>query len=82
MLEGASSDVGEVSAADAREKRAPLADNFALGVWRLCTLLGCLSTSRFAFDFAPGRSAYEAFGSRVVRKVKLDGRAVFMILPS
>ena len=82
LLKGASLDVGEVSAADAREKRAPLADNFAPGVWGLCTLLRRLSTSRLAFDFALARSAYEAFGSRVVRKVKLDGRAVFMILPS
>ena len=82
LLKGASLDVGEVSAADAREKRAPLAGSFSLRVWGFPTLLRRLSTPGFAFAFALAPSAYEALGTRVVRKVELNGCVVVVFLPS
>ena len=80
LLKGASLDVGKVSAADACEKRAPLAGSFSLRAWELLTLPRRLSTPGLAFALAP--SVCEALGDRVVRKVKLNGCVVFMFLPS
>ena len=82
LLKGASSNVGKISAADAREERAPLAGRFAPRLLGRSTLLRHLSTPGFAFAFALAPSAEGAPENRVVRKVFLDGWVVFIFLPS